>query len=477
MSKYFFLLLTFVIFVPFSVRAYDTSLAKKLQGYILLQVQEHGEAWFVRHTDNKRYYMKDGGTAYTMMREFSLGITDADLSKIPIVTSTSSMLSSSSVCSSNSLAGKLKGQILLQVQQHGEAWYVYPKTCRRIYMQDGPAAYTIMRYLGLGITNSDLAKIETGIVTTKTAETSETTESDTTKNDTSAEESETTTETEFDPASHGSPHPKISSVPSTLCCNHPYYHKVYRALSNDETSWVKEGKLIKDRASVPAIIQLDDGSYVLYYVDGNYDTMDCSVSTDGETFTSGNCTIYGFTESKVWDPFVMKIDNGYYRMFFVSPPTDLINGQTKVMSALSKDGINWLQEDGVRFEEWPVVDPTVAKIGSTWYMYAGYSVSGGSAQIAIAKSTDGLTFKKDRIIDLGGNVPDVIEAVDGKMHLYFCKNGISRVSSSDGLNWSDERSVISSGYSQIICDPSVIQTSKGDWALYYKVQEIQSGGY
>lgn len=453
--KKIFILLTLIVLVPVSVRAYDASFAKKLHGSILLQVQEHGEAWFIRHKDSKRYYMKDGATAYSMMREFGLGITDSDLAKIPSVSSTTQMLSASSVCNTNSFASKQKGQILLQVQQHGEAWYVYPKICRRIYMADGSSAFSIMRFLGLGITNSDLAKIETGVVATETSK------------------SETTTETTFDPASHGSPHPKIASVPTSSCCNHPYYHKIYRAFSDDESTWVKEGKVIKEKASVPAIIQRDDGSYVLYYVDGTFDTMDCTVSKDGgKTFSNGDCTIYGFTESKAWDPFVTKLDNGYYRMFFVSPPDDLINGKIKVMSALSLDGINWLQEDGTRFDEVDVVDPTVAKIGSTWFMYAGYNVSPGNAQILIAKSSDGLTFKKDRVIDLGGNVPDIVKAPDGKMHLYYCENGISRSASSDGVSWSDERVVLSPSNNQIMCDASVIKKSDGSWVMYYKVQDI-----
>lgn len=130
-----------------------------LKGYILLQVQQHGEAWYVNPTDFKRYYMKDGPIAYEMMRSFGLGITDSDLAGIPSISDTTVMKNSSSICSSNSLASRLSGKILLQVQQHGEAWYVYPKTCRRIYMKDGAAAYEIMRFLGLGITDSDLARL------------------------------------------------------------------------------------------------------------------------------------------------------------------------------------------------------------------------------------------------------------------------------------------------------------------------------
>ncbi len=137
----------------------DPTLISRVKGYILLQVQEHGEAWYVDPVSQKRSYMKDGAVAYEMMRSFGLGITDADLNKIPKSNTTEEIKNASSVCASNSLANRLKGRILLQVQQNGEAWYVYPKNCRMIYMKDGASAYEIMRYLGLGITNADLDKI------------------------------------------------------------------------------------------------------------------------------------------------------------------------------------------------------------------------------------------------------------------------------------------------------------------------------
>jgi hypothetical protein len=137
----------------------DPALTVRLHGYVLLQVESHGEAWYVNPAESKRIYMKDGATAYQMMRSFGLGITDADLSRIPAVDTTDVINGASSICASNSLANKLKGRILLQVQRHGEAYYVYPKNCRMIYMKDGAAAYGIMRYLGLGITDADLEKI------------------------------------------------------------------------------------------------------------------------------------------------------------------------------------------------------------------------------------------------------------------------------------------------------------------------------
>jgi hypothetical protein len=59
----------------------------------------------------------------------------------------------------NSLANRLKGKIVLQVESRGEAWYIDPSDGKRYYMRDGEAAYQIMRFRSLGITNTDLSKI------------------------------------------------------------------------------------------------------------------------------------------------------------------------------------------------------------------------------------------------------------------------------------------------------------------------------
>ena len=184
------------------VKAED--LGQKLKGRILLQVESRGEAWYVNPEDGTRMYMKDGNTAYSMMRNLGLGITNANLEKIPIgleerfeeldsdndglsdkleealgsdkydtdtdndgyldgdeVKNGYDVLSSNitKLSYDNNLVNNLKGKILLQVESRGEAWYVHPVDGKRYYMTDGPAAYQIMRYLSLGITNSDLRTI------------------------------------------------------------------------------------------------------------------------------------------------------------------------------------------------------------------------------------------------------------------------------------------------------------------------------
>lgn len=153
--------------VPTAAKVYtEDPLIERTVGRILLQVQAHGEAWYVNPVDKLRYYMADGAVAYQMMRSFGLGITDANLSKIPSVASTTDMQNAKSICASNAFAKQQRGKILLQIQQHGEAWYVDPARCYRIYLKNGSEAYSIMKYLSLGIADSDLTKIAKGAIST-----------------------------------------------------------------------------------------------------------------------------------------------------------------------------------------------------------------------------------------------------------------------------------------------------------------------
>ncbi|MDD5438004.1 MAG: FlxA-like family protein [Patescibacteria group bacterium] len=151
--KTFVILLAGLVFC-LPVPSLASGLVSNLQGHILLQVEQRGEAWYVNPKDQKRYYMKDGPTAYEMMRKFGLGITDSDLKKAQEGDKT--------------LLGRIKGQIVLQVQAHGEAFYVHPDSLTLYYLKDGEAAYTLMREKSLGITNANLGLIPAGQIVVQT---------------------------------------------------------------------------------------------------------------------------------------------------------------------------------------------------------------------------------------------------------------------------------------------------------------------
>ncbi|GMU26078.1 SH3 domain-containing protein [Patescibacteria group bacterium] len=123
----------------------DPTMLSRTRGYILLQVQSHGEAWYVDPVTEKRYYMKDGPTAYQMMRSFGLGVSEKDYA---------------AMAGGNwTIKNRLRGRIILRVQEHGEAYYVHPHTLEMHYLKNGDEAYRVMRLYSLGITNADLGSI------------------------------------------------------------------------------------------------------------------------------------------------------------------------------------------------------------------------------------------------------------------------------------------------------------------------------
>lgn len=124
--------------------AQATTMAARVVGKIVLDVENSGEAWYIYPPTQHRYYLGRPDDAFNIMRYLGLGITDADLAKIP---------------SDTTLSSRLAGYILLQVQQHGEAWYVYPGDDNKYYLGRPDDAFSIMTRFGLGITSSDLMQI------------------------------------------------------------------------------------------------------------------------------------------------------------------------------------------------------------------------------------------------------------------------------------------------------------------------------
>lgn len=61
------------------------------------------------------------------------------------------------------MSSKLKGRILLQVDSNGESWYINPVNEYRYYLGQGEDALNLMKGLGVGISNADLAKIRPNV--------------------------------------------------------------------------------------------------------------------------------------------------------------------------------------------------------------------------------------------------------------------------------------------------------------------------
>lgn len=204
LKKSTFLLPSFILLALFAPPASaGPSLIERLNGKILLQVEDKGQAWYINPSDLKKYSLGKPSSAFKVMQEFGTGITNANLAKIPIgiITSTPDSdkdglpdslenalgtnpnsidsdqdgfsdtqeiinnfnpTGSGIVNINETFTKNASGKIFIQVENHGQAWYINPTNNKRYYLGRPHDALNIMRTLGLGITNSNLNKIVTG---------------------------------------------------------------------------------------------------------------------------------------------------------------------------------------------------------------------------------------------------------------------------------------------------------------------------
>ncbi len=128
-------------FLPFAESAHYAGVRS---GYILLQVEQHGEAWYVFPTNGQRYYLGRPADAFSAMRQLALGVPH------------------SLIANTTALPDRFSGLILLDVERNGEAYYIYPKDRKKYYLGRPADAFRVMRELGQGITDSELKYIPEG---------------------------------------------------------------------------------------------------------------------------------------------------------------------------------------------------------------------------------------------------------------------------------------------------------------------------
>ncbi|MFA6770949.1 MAG: hypothetical protein WCR71_07220 [Bacteroidales bacterium] len=144
MKKLFIIAVIATFFITQNTKvAKADSLSSRLSGQILLQVESAGEAWYVNPNDNKRYYLGRPTDAFNVMRELGLGIKHSTLTAYL----------------ADKFPANLSGKIMLDVENNGEAYYIYPKDKKGYFLGKPADAFNVMRKMGLGISNIDLKKI------------------------------------------------------------------------------------------------------------------------------------------------------------------------------------------------------------------------------------------------------------------------------------------------------------------------------
>ena len=159
------------------------SITNRLKGRLLLQVQRGGAIWYVNPTDSQKYSVTFAN-ALNLFQSFALGITNADLLKIPAdINSIDPYLDTDNdgypdktelqngyspyipgsnkgrFKTDNNLATRLKGRLLLQVEQGGAIWYVDVNGLRHNVRWNN--LMDLFTRLALGITDKDLETLGT----------------------------------------------------------------------------------------------------------------------------------------------------------------------------------------------------------------------------------------------------------------------------------------------------------------------------
>lgn len=232
----------------------------------------------------------------------------------------------------------------------------------------------------------------------------------------------------------------------------PFKDEIFGAISKDGFNFeVLAGPFFK-RASVPDILELtrdsdagESGTLLLYFVDFSEvkapgtEGISVAKSVDGINWSEKQKVII---EGKVnrgaaVDPSVVELIDGRIRMFFFgSEQTEgdpaRAEGDHKIYSVISEDGINFKVEPGVRFQAPFITDPEVLQIGNRrWLMF----LSKGQETL-LATSNDGLEFMGEDSFSLEiGGVPGAVELPDGSIRIFATgKDGIVSATFTPGSN-------------------------------------------
>ncbi len=118
--------------------------AGEYSGYILLDVERNGEAWYAYPATGKRYFLGRPSDALEVMKKLGLGAKHTFIAGNTV------------------FPQRLSGLILLDVERNGEAYYIYPGDLKKYYLGRPSDAFTVMRKLGRGISSPGLANIPDG---------------------------------------------------------------------------------------------------------------------------------------------------------------------------------------------------------------------------------------------------------------------------------------------------------------------------
>ncbi|MFH1536567.1 MAG: hypothetical protein ABID45_01105 [Patescibacteria group bacterium] len=259
----------------------------------------------------------------------------------------------------------------------------------------------------------------------------------------------------------------------------PYNDIISFATSTDLLNWTDTETILCEHCSVGDAIY-KDGEIYFYFVDvsedGVAEKLGLITSDDnGLTWSEKQfITIEGIGDKAAVDPSPLLEDNGQIRLFYFDIEEERSSGArpgttgatNKIYSAISDDGLNFTEEEGVRFEYEGIFDPDVIKVGDEYKMYTG-DIMGNS--VYLATSTNGLDFEYEALVYTEGAIPEVFYTGE---NYYLFTGGIDISESLDGTRFTKTTNRFESNISMLTADPSVIQLDDESYILFYKTSKM-----
>lgn len=116
-----------------------------LAGQMLLDSKSLGDLWYVYPGDFHRYYVGTAEDAYKVLKNLSLGISNADFEKM-----------------ASSAPDRLKGRFMIKTEDGGRAFYVNPKDNSFVYVENPQSALFLLRHLATSTSGCILKNVPIG---------------------------------------------------------------------------------------------------------------------------------------------------------------------------------------------------------------------------------------------------------------------------------------------------------------------------
>lgn len=248
--------------------------------------------------------------------------------------------------------------------------------------------------------------------------------------------------------------------------------------------WVKDLGVRIDAGVTPDTVRLTDGTWRMYYA--VKDGIVSATSINGMDWVKEQgIRIEPDATNKeiihVTSPSVFTIDKDKFRMIYEG--SDSTQRIRKLYSAVSKDGVNWEKEKGVRLDDVNEFDQKVAAVpqvvklpGGGMRMYYSDGI-----RIKVAESKDqGVTWKKLGFAT-GLATPSMDPSViisGGSYRIYYTTSDSSTepknlrvvsAHSDDGIHWTEDTGVRvkKDKDAQMVMDPDAVAISMGKIRMYY----------